>query len=112
MLMNQFLADVVFLHLHQGLLAPSQRQTNSLQLVLLGGRGFGDSLICEMGFPEGPIAKGAGMVLRYLFMFSQPDHSALEQSWLHDSQWCVESLVCSCGWKNRISLKGFFPWSS
>ena len=37
-------------------------------------------------FLEGSIAKAPGMVLRYPFMVSQPNLSALEQSWLYDIQ--------------------------
>ena len=63
-------------------------------------------------FPEGPIVKGHGMVLEYLFMVSQSNLNALEQSWLHNSQWCVASQVCSCGWENRNPLKDISPWPS
>ena len=48
-------------------------------------------------FLEGPVAKELGMVLQYLFMISQPNLSDLEQSWLHDSQWCVTRQVCLTG---------------
>ena len=42
--------------------------------------------------PRGPIVKGLGMDLEYLFMVFQPNLSALEQSWLHDSP-----MVCAVG---------------
>ena len=71
-----------------------KKQTHSLQWVLLGEdlvisptfEGRGES---PVQFPEGPIAKGLGLVLGYLFMVSQTNLSALEQSWLPGSQWCI-----------------------
>ena len=57
-------------------------------------------------FPEGPIVKGPGMDLGYSFITSQPNLSVLEQSWLHDSQWCVTDQV---GTIPRTPLKNLFP---
>ena len=127
-------ADVVFLYLHQCLLAPSRRSRptacNScphfflrssrigVDLLLYESKStdkreqygwragknldglvlLGENLVipatCEVGgrgcslvrFQKGSIVKGPGMVLGYLFMVSQPNLSALEQSWLHDRQ--------------------------
>ena len=64
----------------------------NLQWVLLG-EDLVISPTCEGGgeLPEGPITKGPGLVLGYLFIVSQTNLSTLEQSWLHNSQWCVVS---------------------
>ena len=49
--------------------------------------------------------EGPGMILGYLFMVFQPNLSALEKSWLHESQLCVASQVCSRSRGNGTSLK-------
>ena len=58
----------------------SMKPTHSSQLALLG-EDLVISATCEVRaagqLPEGPIAKGPGMVLGYIFMFSQPNLSAL-----------------------------------
>ena len=56
--------------------------------------------------------KGPGLVLGYLFMVSQTNLRALEQSWLPVSQWCVASQVRMRGWENGTSLKDLSPWPS
>ena len=53
--------------------------------------------------------KGPVLILGYLFMVSQRNLSALEQSWLHDSQRCVAGQVCSCGRENRDFFERPFP---
>ena len=46
---------------------------------------WGFLLLVKVGsFPKGPIAKGPGMVLGYIFMVSKLNFSDLEQSWLDD----------------------------
>ena len=51
-----------------------------------------------------PIVKG---FLEYKFMVSLP---VLEQSWLHDSQWCVANPVVSCNWDIWVCLTVFPMW--
>ena len=45
------------------------------------------------------------MILEYLLMVSQPNLSALEQSWLHDSQLCVVSQVYSHKFVRKSDLR-------
>ena len=52
---------------------------------------------CNFREEEGSkFMKEPGIVLVYLLMVSQHNLSALDQSWLYGSQWCVVSQVCSC----------------
>ena len=72
---------------------PRQPPTDPLPAVGPSGRGFD----YFPGLPEGPSAtKGKGMFLGYLFLVSQFNLSALEESGLYDSLQCVTSEVCSC----------------
>ena len=67
---------------------------NQSRTMSPSGRGFGDFPYLWSGgrrfdSQEGPIAKGSGMVLGYLFTASQHKLIALVQGWLQDSstQW-------------------------
>ena len=55
-----------------------------------------------------PIAlqEGPEMVMKYLCMVLQPILSAREQSWQHNSQWCVVCQVCHLG--HPVVLLSFF----
>ena len=95
--------DVVFPVSSQCLLAPSQRSRPTASNN--GDFPYLWSTELPVWFPEGPIVKGPEMAPGYLFMVSQPNLSAQEQSWLHDSQWCVASQVCLCGRKIGLLWK-------
>ena len=78
-------------------------RNHSQQWVLLGDE------FCDLTFllkrDHRFNCKRPGMVPGYLFMVSHLNINAPEHSWLHDSQRCVASRVCLCGWHNRTPLR-------
>ena len=65
-------------------------------------------LFVKRGF-DSRIEQLLGIIPRYPFTVSQPNHSAPRQSWLHDGQRCVTSQVCSRGCDNWTHLRDLSP---